>query len=255
MEEIRNHFRYIAKVLSAKARVAGATGHTSTTGRVREIIVRDFLRPHIPKTLDIKSGIIIDSNGKRSKQQDCVIIDSQFPLIDIESDTDALLIAESVLATIEVKSFLDTKELKSTLESSFQTKSLIRKGVHQYKKGNVLIEPNNSEPIYSYIFAYDGINLNTLIEKMADFYLKKKAHCLPEAVCLLNKGVILKTPSMPIVDGNNVQLPPIGKFDIKTEPYKKDALLAFYRRLIDDIMHLRLVRYSLGAYYKGASLE
>src|SRR5437763_16758371 len=111
MIEVRDQFRKIARSLAAQAEVAGGSGHSGTTGRIRELIIQKFLRPHLPKELEIRSGVIIDSTGQRSGQQDCVILDTRMPLVDIGSDAEALLIAESVLATIEVKSFLNKQEL------------------------------------------------------------------------------------------------------------------------------------------------
>ena len=43
-----------------------------------------------------------DATGKKTKQQDCVLVDTRLPLIDVGSGTDALLVAESVVATVEV---------------------------------------------------------------------------------------------------------------------------------------------------------
>ena len=60
MIEIRDHFRKIADLLKAKADVAGGTGHASTTGNLREQIVKDFLRPHLPRTFNILAGVVLD---------------------------------------------------------------------------------------------------------------------------------------------------------------------------------------------------
>jgi hypothetical protein len=62
------------------------------------LIIQDFLRPHLPRTFDILAGVVVDSVGARSTQQDCLIVDARFPLIDVGSQTEALVIAESVAA-------------------------------------------------------------------------------------------------------------------------------------------------------------
>jgi hypothetical protein len=257
MIEVRDQFRKIAKSLLAQAEVAGGSGHSGTTGRVRELIVQKFLRPHLPKELEIRSGVIIDSTGKRSSQQDCVILDTRMPLVDIGSDAEALLIAESVLATIEVKSFLNKQELIKSLEASASTKKLIRKGEQVYRKGSVEIQVPEPYPILTYILAYDGFDLATAVKHIADFATEHKdGGLIPEAICILQKGVIFRSPLMPIVEGHHVTLPSAsGELKLNGQPYRQDALLAFYQRLIDDVMPARMRIFDIDCYYSESDLE
>jgi hypothetical protein len=257
MIEVRDQFRKIAKSLSSQAEMAGGSGHAGTTGRIRELIVQNFLRPHLPKELEIRSGIIIDSIGQRSNQQDCVVLDTRMPLIDIGSDSEALLIAESVIAAIEVKSFLNKQELIRSLEASVSTKKLVRKGEQVYRKGSSEIYVPEVYPILTYIFAYDGIDLITAAKHVADFASEHKdSGIIPEAVCILQKGVLLRSPLMPVIKGSKVTLPPVsGGTKLSYRTYKKDALLAFYRRLIDDVMPLRMLFFDIDCYYSESDLE
>lgn len=254
--DIKLQFRRIAKALAAQAEVAGGTGHASTTGHIRESLIPCFLTPHLPRTLEVRSGIIVDSRGNRSKQQDCIIVDTRLPLIDIGSKTDALLIAESVVATIEVKSNLGTSELTDTLESVAITKSLFRSGEQIYHKGPAEIHIPRPHPILTYVFAYDGINLDTIQEKFASFaYMRNDGGIIPEATCILKKGVLLRSQLRPVVQGGNAILPRVNGVELISHPLIKDALFAFYRRLIDDVMPLRMVNIDLDEYYQGSELE
>lgn len=254
--EVRLQFRRIAKALAAQAEVAAGTGHSSTTGRIRETLIQQFLKPHLPRTLEIRSGVIIDSKGNRSKQQDCVIVDTRLPLIDVGSKTDTLLIAESAVATIEVKSHLGTSELADTLESVALTKSLIRSGEQVYHKGPAEIRVPKPYPILAYVFAYDGLNLETVSQKLADFANEQKdGGIVPDAICILQKGVLLRSQLMPVVQGSHVTLPPIKEMRVTGHPLTKDALFAFYRRLIDDVMPLQMINIDIDGYYQEAGLE
>ncbi|MCK4821019.1 hypothetical protein KA005_34960 [bacterium] len=261
MIEIRDQFRKISGVLSALAGQASGTGHSGTTGQIRELIIHKFLRPHLPATIEIKSGVIFDSGGNRSSQQDCVLIDNRLPLIDIGSDTASIIIAESVIATIEVKSFLNKDELLSAVKSSAKTKLLVRKGSQHYKKGNALIISPVPLPILTYIFAYDGNELNTLQDHLIDFTTtslnghKFKSRDIPEAICILKRGVLYRSSLMPKVVGNEVKLPDYSKIQLQSRQYRKDALLAFYRRLIDDVIPVRMANYDFDAYYSNSDLE
>ena len=254
--EVRLQFRRIAKALAAQAEVAAGTGHASTTGRIRETLIQQFLVPHIPRTLQVRSGVIIDSKGARSRQQDCVIVDTRLPLIDVGSQTDALLIAESAVATIEVKSHLGTSELSDTLESVAQTKALFRSGEQTYHKGGAYLRVPKPFPILAYVFAYDGLNLETVSQALADFAHKRNdGGIVPEAICILQKGVLLRSQLMPVVEGSNVRLPSLKETRVTVHPLTKDALFAFYRRFIDDVLPLRMINIDIDGYYQGTDLE
>jgi hypothetical protein len=261
MNEIRDHFRRLAGLLKAKADVAAATGHSSTTGRVRESIVQDFLRPHLPRIFDILSGVIVDSTGARSSQQDCVIVDLRFPLIDIGSETDALIIAESVVATVEVKSQLDKSQLLGSLAKIAQITSLKRQGSQEYKKGPARIVMPTPLPILAYIVAYDGSALDTLLSHIQDFAYGRvdgKIHDRTEIVdgiCVLNQGVFWTDPLMPVVSGNAVTLPQTSTPTIWRKHCKSDALFAFYRRLHSDVTYFSMQNFDLDAYYSQTDLE
>jgi hypothetical protein len=258
MKEIRDQFRKIAALVAAQAEVAGGTGHSSTTGSIRELLIHKFLRPHLPKALDIRAGVIIDSEGGRSRQQDCIIVDTRLPLIDVGSDTAALVLAESVVATIEVKSDLTKGELLDSLESSAITKKLVRKGEMEYRKGPVLIKTAKPFPILTYIFSYSGLTVETAARHVLEFAVAKNCGgIVPEAVCVLTRGVLLRSTFMPTVEGQTVTLPSAsGEMKLTVHPYPKgDALFAFYRRLVADVMPLRISNYDIETYYSDTELE
>ena len=256
MLEIRTHFRRIARLLEAEAEVAGGTGHAATTGSIRESVVQKFLQPHLPGTLDIRSGVIVDSTGTRSRQQDCVITDRRLPQLDVRSESHSLLIAESVLAAIEVKSHLDGSVLREVLEAGALTKRLVRRGEQEYHKGGAVIRVPEPLPIFTYVFAYDGVAVKTLGIAAADFAFEKNdPHCLPGGICVLRKGVVLAPHFMPTVEGQTVRLPALRDLKLDIRPYQQDSLLVFYRRLMDDIMPLRLINYDIDAYYAEEELE
>ena len=194
--------------------------------------------------------------GKNLSSKIIVIVDTRLPVIDIGSDNEAILIAESVVATIEVKSQLGTFEIEDALESIALTKSLTRCGEQIYKKGGIEIKTPNPHPILAYIFAYEGLNLPTLLEKIAKFsYSKNDGGIGPEAVCVLSKGVLLRSQLMPVVRGQNVTLPPLKDMKMESQNLEKDALFAFYRRFIDDVMPLQMINIDLDSYYNDSGLE
>ena len=258
---VRLQFRKLANVLAAEAAVAGGTGHSATSGRLRELIVQRFLRPHLPGTIEVRSGVILDSRGNQSRQQDIILVDARHPTVSVGSDNEALIIAESVLATIEVKTFLSVAELASTLESISVTKNLHRSGQLRYQKRGVEIT-TNAQPILTYVFAFDGANLNGLLNHIGAYCIEKSDGGLaPEAICLLTKGTILRASTMPIVKAaengkeTNATLPSLTGVECTATPLTKDALYSFYGRLYDDVVPLQLIHYDLDPYFNVGELQ
>ncbi len=261
--DVRFQFRRLAASLKADADVAGGIGHSATVGTLRELVVARFLKPHLPRTIGIRSGVIIDSTGKRSKQQDIVLVADEFPVISVGHESTALIVAESVLATIEIKTHLDGSELISTLESIALTKSLFRSGeLHYAKRGAEMTY--RMVPILSYVFAFDGAHLQTLGQHMVDFCSSRSDGGLsPEVVCVLSKGVVDREQLVPTPRADpqrpghtRMSLPPVNRpLRVDVVPLKEDALLKFYSRLRDDVFPLSVVHYDLDPYYDGPDFE
>lgn len=255
--DVKLQFRRITNLIAAQAEVADGTEHASTTGIIREEIIKRFLKPHLPKFLGVRSGVIIDSMGNRSKQQDCIIFDTRLPLIDVGSENHALMLAESVVATIEVKSILNSDALRKTLESIVSTKKLMRTGQQFYEKGGISVQMPTVQPILTYIFAYDGAQLDTVGNHIMEFVrCKNDGGLTPEVVCLLKKGNIFRTMLRPEINLKNkvITLPNIQP-ELSLKPLIKDALFDFYKRFIDDVIPLRIRGYDLDSYYSNNDLE
>jgi hypothetical protein len=253
---LRDHFRRISTRLGSQADVAGGLGHASSVGRLREGFVHQFLRPHLPRTMDIRSGIILDSNGARSTQQDCIIIDAQFPLVDVGSDSDALILAESVLATIEIKSFLSGDQLKETLAKNNIVRKLRRVGSQIYEKGGARVLLTVPNPIIQYVLAFNGLEVSTLAEHIKEYAMQQEdGGVAPDAICVLGRGVVLRSSFMPVKVGDTIMLPRTRDTELTYRPLRQDALYAFYRRLLDDIVPLRMANWELDAYYSEEKLS
>ena len=246
--EIRQQFRYIASLLKAAANVASGTGHAVTTGLLREKLIHQFLKPHLPRDIEIRSGVIIDAYGTHSTQQDCVLVDTRLPLVDVGSSTEAVFLAESVLATVEIKSRLDAADIDSILDATAQMLKLVRKVTLRSEKGGVEIRQANV-PIVNYVFAFDGASPETLKASLiTGGNQRQDGRCIPAATCVLSKGVVLRDSLLPVIKETAVYLPPTQTVVVHAKSLTHDALLAFYRRLLDDIGTLRLAHFDLDPY-------
>src|SRR5690606_11696638 len=111
------HLQSMARRLVYDFSEASVAGHPGLIGSARETPARVQLERVLPGNFGVGSGIVIDSFGGRSKQQDIVIYEKHLcPVFSINDTPDATYYPiEGVMAVGEVKSSLD----KDKLEDAF----------------------------------------------------------------------------------------------------------------------------------------
>lgn len=107
---------------------ASQAGTPGLVGASREHPARKSLERLLPGAAAVGSGLVIDSYGNSSKQQDIVIFeDAWCPVFSINETPEATFFpCEGVIATGEVKSGLDSKELEDAFEKIASVKRLRR---------------------------------------------------------------------------------------------------------------------------------
>jgi len=90
----------------AAARQVGSIAHHGLVGQVREIFVRDLLRPLLPQYAGFGTGKIVDHTGAESRQVDVVVYDRRMmpPLVYGVEGAVGLYPVEACIYAIEVKS-------------------------------------------------------------------------------------------------------------------------------------------------------
>lgn len=163
-EAVRHHIDYsnaiafLAKETHEKFREL--ISHPLEKGRILEHIAVNFLRRFLPTRYSLGYGFVVNAEGKKSRQIDIVIYDAIDNVPIFLSDAIGIFPVECVFAAIEVKTKLDKKELRSTLSSVKQLRSL--KGskeymvlTHQSGKTNQFEKVSISLAPRTYIFCYD----------------------------------------------------------------------------------------------------
>jgi hypothetical protein len=109
----------LSRVVSAfnDAQALGGISHDGLKGHLREIVIRDLLRPLMPADTGLGTGEIIAANGRTSKQQDVVIFDRAI-LPPILMESAGIFPVESALYAMEVKSRLDRAGLEQAHHSA-----------------------------------------------------------------------------------------------------------------------------------------
>jgi hypothetical protein len=147
-----SHMKAVEEHLLAISKVPANSGHSLHKGTPREAFIREFLEKHLNSTVAIGTGEIIDSRSKPNEQRnqfDIVIYKRNYPKLDFGGGVSGFL-AESVVATIEVKSTLDKAGIEQAVRAAHAAKSLQKNEVKSFSTGYV------PPSILSYVVAYDG---------------------------------------------------------------------------------------------------
>ncbi|MBX8531076.1 hypothetical protein K5D51_02885 [Pseudomonas cichorii] len=172
------------KTLNAQYEMTNVLGHNATAGTVRECLVIDFLTAHLPEMTSVVSGIIVDSSGRRSKQQDIVLMLKSMPRLPFASGHD-LIFQEGAVATIEVKTEITPVVLDAIALNIESVKALVPSTLESVELGD-LTWPHAR--ILSIVLTYGGSALDSIEQKLIDL----PDECRPDVYLDLTKGILIK---------------------------------------------------------------
>lgn len=125
-------------------------------GASKEHPARVQLENLMPEGIGVGSGIVIDSYGGASKQQDIVIFEKICPIFSINGSPDATYYpVEGVIAAGEVKSALGKAELDDAFSKSASVKQLRRHAVAS--DDGLGLEPTVSFRNYTSVLSVSGV--------------------------------------------------------------------------------------------------
>lgn len=111
--------------LLGEARAVGLVNHQALKGHVRELLVRDLLRPFLPPSVSAEMGTIVAPNGLRIErnQDDIVVYGRELaPLMSYGGAS--ILPLSGVLAHLEVKSTLTASDIESAARAAIELQRL-----------------------------------------------------------------------------------------------------------------------------------
>jgi hypothetical protein len=119
---ILNRLRIDAARVLALARNEALIQHYGLRGRLRELLIDDYLLPWLPPYISCGTGTIIDAEGKYrpSTQDDIILYDKSLspPILTSSQAPEGVFLYNSVIARIEVKSTLDRDDIRKFVSSS-----------------------------------------------------------------------------------------------------------------------------------------
>jgi hypothetical protein len=167
---LKDHVGAVENHLLSISKIPANAGHTLHKGTPREAFIREFLQNHLSERVAIGTGEIIDAHsraGGSRNQFDIVIYKRNYPKLDFGGGISGFL-AESVVATIEVKSLLDKNAIRQSIEAASNAKKLQQNLVSSFSAG--YIPPG----ILNYVVAYDGpVNIETVYNWIPEIHIEK----------------------------------------------------------------------------------
>lgn len=221
--------------LKAQYEASAAVGHNLEKGEWRETFIRNWLSEILPEKYGVTSGIVFsaaddDNSSSQSRQQDIIIYDRvNCPRLFVnatQADLPKCIPIESVYCTIEVKSQLDSVELKRALTNFSSVRKLQK---HPLGFVDSLIKGGITPPA-GFIFAF---TTTISFDKIADILREERLRnvdCHVQGVIVLGadsgEGGIVSYRS-----NNNVNV-------IEIEPSAQQVVEVYGTRAFDEVMLL-----------------
>jgi hypothetical protein len=223
------HLKNNLEALKLISEAAGIADHSGNKGSIREGLITNFLAQNMPEFVRYHTGEIFDCVGERSGQIDIVLHPITSPKLHLLGSIN-LFPTETVLSAIEVKSNLDTKELKIALLACEKVKKLHRfdQKVSNTKHG--IIDVSKVPYI---LFCYKGLTLNNLYKNINKIMNKNNIshNNLPDLILVLDKGFCLEKPI------NAADVRPLEEYYRNTSSDQNKVLLGIFiylMKLIED---------------------
>jgi hypothetical protein len=168
-------------------------------GRAREIFVSDLLVPFLDRSFGVCTGVVIDSDGGHSNQIDIIIYNTVVVPPVMLSAGEGVIPYEAVLATIEVKTTLNSVELRKGVQNARSIKALtfrpreILSPLCKACLDRTSSRPDKRSPVCC-IFAFnsdlragdESVRLNKCVGRLND-ESEKKVYLPISALCVADK--------------------------------------------------------------------
>lgn len=231
--QVSTLFGIVAERMRADLKATrAALSHPGLRGASFEESFRGFLRSYLPKSLDVSTGVLVDSHGGHSRQLDVIISDAAKTPVFYSVGETRVVPVECAYMVIEVKANLDAAALQGCFDNMLSVRAL-EKRAYVRPSGpirNAVVAYGQEWEIYPvnyFVFAFDSVDLMTIAEHLC---ARTLADALPferriDSICVLDKGVICNL----LPDGAYDALPQPGSgWNVCRTP---DALLLFYTLL------------------------
>jgi hypothetical protein len=188
------------------AKTRAAIPHNLSKGEAAEETLRRFLRRHLPASIGIASGFVVDSKGATSKQMDVILYDvAHTPLLFTSDEGGHQLVpSEGVIAVVEVKVQMTPSMVESVFANMQSVKTLDKSSfIDQDTAIQTWVQVYGGKyklfPTMYFVFAYEvkGKDVPQIWDKLLPLQdsapLDQRVDCL----CFLNQGLLVNQKQHP----------------------------------------------------------
>ncbi len=183
--------------LEAEYSMSNIVNHSASKGALREFLLKEIIRPFLPKRYGLCTGECFDSHDGVSKQLDVIVYDDLFSYA-IPMGEYYMMPFESAYGEIEVKSMLNKETFLDSIDNIASFKKLVKKTPEDCQiLPNLAIEIdgvkwNNSgftKP-FGVIFAYDSVEPQTVLNYFHEIKPLNPS-LMPDMIVLMKKKSII----------------------------------------------------------------
>lgn len=144
-EKLRQQFRRTARIRQPEE-----------TGLQREKEIRNVLQKYLPKKCSLGKGVVESADGLRSQGQDVVIYHAMVCPLLFGGEDQGVYPIESIYATIEVKSYLDSTTLKDSVKKIQSVKRLSKRPGRGAPIPGMTYTGMTTPMLFGAVFAFQG---------------------------------------------------------------------------------------------------
>ena len=185
--------------LEAEYNMSKIVQHSASKGALREFLLREIIKPFLPKRYGLCNGECFDSHDGVSKQLDVIVYDDLFSYA-VPMGEYYMMPFESAYGEIEVKSMLNKEAFFESIENIASFKSLIKETPEDCQVlPNLAIEIDGikwnktgfTKP-FGVVFAYDSMEPKTVLNYFHEIKPLNPS-LMPDMIVLLkNKTIIFR---------------------------------------------------------------
>ena len=183
--------------LDAEYNMSRIVNHSASKGSLREFLLKDIIRPFLPKRYGLCNGECFDGHDGVSKQLDIIVYDDLFSYAIPMGDY-FMMPYESAYGVIEVKSMLNKKTFLESIHNIASFKSLQKKLASDCQvlpnfalniKGITWNKSGFKKP-FGVVFSYDSVEPKTVLNY---FHQVKPLNpsLMPDMIVLMKKKTII----------------------------------------------------------------
>lgn len=189
--------RKSANKLDAEFNMSKLITHAASKGAFREYIMKNIVRPYLPKRFGISGGECFDVNGAVSKQLDLVIYDDLYSYV-IPYDGYMLFPFESIYGNVEIKSHLGKSDFLDAILNIESMKRLFREmpnACQVVPSFSINIEgvtwnSKRRHTPFGIVFSYSSAKPETVVNYFSEVNVTNKDY-LPDLIVLFQEKTII----------------------------------------------------------------